>query len=1358
MAIKINFDAAHNPEEPTFVLAKKSGDKIGKINAHDVEVVDSLNDAAEISFTVYKYVDGKQDVLWDDIANFKLVYCVEWNKWFEITVELDESTETIKTVAGICLGQAELSQIMLYNIQINTEDDIARDDYVVPTVLYDDLNHDSSLLHRIMEKAPHYSVIHVDNTIASIQRTFEFDGTSIYDAFQDIAEEINCLFVFNSDSDSEGNIQRTISVYDLESNCLSCGHRGEFTMTCPKCGGTDINEGYGEDTSIFVTSDELAENISLSTDTDAVKNCFKLEAGDDLMTATIRNCNPNGTDYLWYFSDDMKSDMPEELVESIESYDKEIEKYQTLKIDIDAGIVDKYNKLVEKYIDYNDKLEFIPVDSDNNPNIIGYSGLMNAYYNTVDLELYLESSMMPNVKMSDTNAKLEVAKLTAKNLSPVSTTSIEYLSGATADNIVLSAARVVADSRYRVTIAESAFEIQEDKRVWTGKFAVVNYSDEEDKATSESVSIVIDGNYENFIRQKIEKTLSKGDDEDLSISGLFKKSLKNSDVVKEMEKAKTWFSGITDDQVKRLGYEKIQTADSFFQAIEDGSISSVFGNIDMDKREVVIWTDENKAKYADAMKSWDEDGGTWYSTVGSGSYDTVHGGSSRAGNSLDGKGVEVAWSPMVVDTNGKLTNILSKDYLLSYIEETVKQAYEKDKAFNQSTILSLDTLRIIGGTDTSSDYGNNGLGNTAVIISMLMHFVGKYGAIQQAPNFSDKSEFACSLEEYSLNRLKSFHDSCQACIDVLVAQGIADRETWADYRVCNDCGGYDCKTSICPKCDYVGAFVTSCPNCNYKGASINKCGSCNKTNIDYSEDMYTKIYIPYVQRLQEISKEMKIREDEIAIISGVYNSDKELVTYGIQNYIEDKKNDIQKKLDFESYIGKELWMQFCAFRREDKYSNDNYVSDGFNSAEIFSKALEFIQVAQNEIYKSAELQHSISSSLKNLLVIDKFLPLVNDFMVGNWLRIMIDDRLYKLRLIEYSIDYNNIDGISVEFSDAVRVKDSISDVKSVISQASNMATSYSTVKRQAQQGSKSDSILSNWTSSGLDTTNMKIIGGSGNQVQTWDDHGMLFREYNSVFDNYNSTQLKIINSTIAITDDNWQSVKTAIGKFNYVDPKTNELKDAYGVNGETIVGKLIIGQGLGIYNKSGSMTFDDSGFIVTNTADTNKITIDPNGSSIFNIQNRDGNNEYKNVLSFDDEGNLVIVGNIVAQDLQLISGVTIDSGRIKGLSAVAVSGKYKDLIDKPELFDIPSNNATATAGQYLTKQANGTEWKSAETTIKSNGSSPVSGKAVYDFAVARNHGSNNAGKFLYTDKDGNVTLVNIDTMKTLLGINNNNKG
>ena len=1016
MAIKIQFSPTHTPEIPTLILAKKNGEVLGQLDSKSVVVRDSLNNASEITFSVKKYVDGVKTPLWDKIVDFKLLRCVEWDMWFEITVDISESIEVTKDIYCTELSQAELSQILLFDNEYNTETDIAREDYKNPSVLYKPNALSESILHRMLEKAPHYTIIHVDSTIANIQRTFSFDNISIYDAFTQVGEEINCLFVYHSNTDSNGNIVRGISVYDLESNCIACGHRGEFTGVCPKCGSTNITEGYGNDTTIFITAEELASSIQLSTDTGSVKNCFKLEGGDDLMTATIRNCNPNGSDYMWYISKSLKEDMSDELVAKIDSYDMLYEMYQKdYKYSLNASKVSDYNAIIKKYKVYDDKLEEIA-----NP-VISYPSLMNVYYNIIDLALYLESSLMPDAKLSDTNAKEQLALLTYKNLSPVAVTDISYMSSATADNVVMQMARAYVDSRYKLEILSSSLQKNAADYTWTGVFQVTNYSDSDDTATGEEVSVIINADYESYIRQKINVALHDKDTTDLSITGLF---------------------SMTDTKFKE------------------------------------------------------------------------------------------------------------------------------------------------------------------------------------------------ELTKYALNCLLSFQTACQSCIDILIEQGISTSSTW----------------------------VGQTPN------------------------MYDEVYVPYYNKLQYIEAEIKVRENEIKTIKGVTDEDGNITVKGLQTYIEDLVNQTQKSLDFQSYIGENLWKEFITYRRESKYSNSNYVSDGLNNAELFAKAREFIEVAEKEIYKSAERQHSITSTLKNLLMMKKFEPLIDNFSVGNWLRIEIDDTIYKLRLLKYEIDYDNLENISVEFSDVFKTMDGNTDYQSLISQTIQMTTSYSGTQRQASQGAKSQETVKAWKQDGIDSATTKIINENTNgQRQIWDEHGMLFKRYNSYTETFDSIQMKIINSTLAITDDNWKTTKTALGLFKYQDPRDGKTKEAYGINGEMIIGKLLIGEGLGIYNESASLCFDNDGLEITSKDVF--FVVNPNSSLLFKIGNADGN-----ALTFNDEGDLVIVGNITAKSLTLLTEATVNANKVNGLSDVAVSGDYNDLLNKPtiinfsgsynDLSDKPLLSAVALSGKY----------------------------------------------------------------------------
>lgn len=1130
MAVNVKFDLVGNPEPPTIILAKRNGDKLGQldVNADSIELSDKFNDASEMSFTLNKYVDGKLAPLWDKVVDFKLVWCKEWDLWFEIKVELDEATETVKTVFCTQLGQAELSQINLYDIHINEEGDSnwnTENKEYKSTILYDPKNTDVSLLHRLLkDKAPHYSILHVDNTIKDIQRTFSFDDKSIYDAFQEIAEEIGCLFVYNSNSDEDGKIQRTISVYDLWQNCKSCGHRGEFADACPKCGSKDIdyNEDVFEDTLIFVTSDELAaKGIQLTTNADEVKNCFKLKAGDDLMTATVRNCNPNGTDYIWRFSEDTKSDMSWMLTNRIGDYNRDYENYmnnfEIIKeeaedvldpfteggVDYYLGTEDedervivgdvlkfvcmsdgnpkityrnrdskdtnvdisldknneytyiyleitedfirkyayiivnddvmtvrlrspkfdwysyRYNKLINKYKEFNKDLAEFPKE------IKGYSSLMNVYYDVIDLGLYLESGLMPTVEMSDTTAKEQAGLLTSSSIGEVAvnTKNASSISLTTANSAVLSMAKILVRSTYKVEIKTSSLS---NDKLWEGSFIVTNYSNEEDKAESGTISVKVGNDSETFIKQKIDKALNKADADDLSISGLFKK-------------------------------EKLE-------------------------------------------------------------------------------------------------------------------------------------------------------------------------------------DFCNELKKYSLNSLKSFYDACDTCLNILIDSGAG-----------------------------------------------------NQTE---NPDLYDKLYKPYMDKSSAIADETKVRENELSIVEGVWDKTNEdepkLTSRGLRQVIEEYRNQIQDALNFENYlkkdalgndIGEELWLEFCSYRRDDTYSNDNYISDGLNNSELFEKALEFFKVAEDEIYKSSEIQHSISTSLNNLLAIDKFKPLVDSFKVGNWIRIQVDDKIFKLRLLEYDIDFGSFENISVEFSDVTKLKNSVTDTKSILSQTSSMASSYSYIKRQASQGEKSNNVLTNWFENGLDATQTKIVA-SVDENQLWGKNGFWCRQYDPITGEYGKEQIKIIDSTIAITDDNWNTTKTAIGKFYYTDTNPNsetygQLISAYGVNGETIVGKLFIGETLSLSNKDNNLKFDDNGFEVS--GNRNKVVLSPSkdSQSIFNITNKVGDKE-NSIFSLDEDGNLVIVGKITA-----LEGSTVTTGEISGLANVAVTGKYSDLVDEPTKLSEFTNDSG-----FVTKSVN----------------------------------------------------------------------
>lgn len=952
---KLRMDTSGNVEDISFVLAKKNGDKLGNItNVDNIVTKHSMKEASEFTFTAHKKMGDNIIKFWNDIKDFKLVWIPEWDMWYEIYVEVNEEDENIKNISGTSLGEAELSQIMLYGIEINTETDIAREEYKMPTTFYNPDHPEASLMDRLLtDKAPHYKVKHIDKSLMNLQRTFTFDDTSIYDALQEVSEELDCLFIFGCGSDENGKPERTISVYDLEANCVNCGNRDTFVHKCPKCGSTNIILGYGEYTNVFISRDNLADEITYSVDTDSVKNCMKLEAGDDLMTAAIRSCNPNGTDYIYYFPDETREEMSPELQEKLKSYDALYEKYQSdYNFTINDSFVTNYNALVNKYKTYEENLKDTEI---KNP-ITGYPKLMRIYFDTIDMVQFLRNKLMPPVDKPDNNAKSQGEYLMANLPSSASTTSLKNLSVSTADNIMVMLAQSIVKGVFKVTVTNTTLS----NNVWKGKFNLENYADKDDKFTSQFVSISINENYESYIKQRIDSILARSDENYYDIVGLFKQ---------------------------------------------------------------------------------------------------------------------------------------------------------------------------------------------------------------------DMTVFKSQLKKYCLNTLQIFQKCCQSCIDMMVQQGISSNSTSSIYGI--------------------------------------------NTKV-----LYENVYVPYYNKMNVIQDEIKVRENELYTVEGKYNNQNQLVQDGIQIEIERIITEVQDALNFKNYIGIDLYKEFSSFIRMDKFSNDNYISDGLNNTDLMKNAIEFITVATKELFKSATLQHSITGTIKNFLRMKEFEPVTNNFKNGNWICVGIDDKVYQLRIIEYEIDFSDTQNISVTFSDIIKLPDGMSYYERLEEAASKMATSYNGVVRQSTINTDFKNKMNEMITKGLSMTNTKIVSNADNQDITWDEHGLLCREYDDIISDYTDSQLKIINHGIYITDDNWKTARAGIGNFIYYDPKDKTYKESYGVIADTLVSNLILTSEVGIYNEEKSIEMAKDGIIVTtNTMNKNVFTIRKK------ITDDEGNITYERQLYIDDNGNIRLAGN-----------------------------------------------------------------------------------------------------------------------------------
>ena len=559
---KVLFNSQGLIETPTLLLQHKNFETIGNggiTNVSGLTYKNNFNDANEISFKIHKFNNGIKHPLWDQLVDFRIIYIPELKERFQIAVSVNEedSDDLSKSITGTALCESELSNINLHGVQINTETDMTNDlyDENFPTVLYRDpddydsednlkiwakskydylkdktaypttasviarkkyiLTH-ASLLHRVLEKAPHYSIAHVDSTLRELSTVheFTFDGTDTLSALKnDIAEAYHCLFSFNSE-------QRTISVYDLYSTCTACKYRGDFLDTCPECGSTKVINKYGEDTNVLINSTNLTKSITLESNQDSLKNCFYVTGADDLMNATIRNINPNGSQYIYYFSDDVLSDMPDNLKNKLKSYDtlyNEIQK--TRKMALDSTKVTNYNNVVtsvtKKFAnvsdDDKDKVTFNKLA---NP-LVGYSSLIAARYDATDLYYYINDSMMPVIDIDGLGVQdsLTSIKNGIKTLGGVAVTKVSSIESSVVRNTLEKLCQVFCSTAYYDISVEtkslSAYNSSTKTKTYSCTVTITSLTqqDENEEYLTGYVDItcpVLENN-EKYIEQKIKR-------------------------------------------------------------------------------------------------------------------------------------------------------------------------------------------------------------------------------------------------------------------------------------------------------------------------------------------------------------------------------------------------------------------------------------------------------------------------------------------------------------------------------------------------------------------------------------------------------------------------------------------------------------------------------------------------------------------------------------------------------------------------------------------------------------------------------------------------------------------------------------
>lgn len=377
-------------------------------------------------------------------------------------------------------------------------------------------------------------------------------------------------------------------------------------------------------------------------------------------------------------------------------------------------------------------------------------------------------------------------------------------------------------------------------------------------------------------------------------------------------------------------------------------------------------------------------------------------------------------------------------------------------------------------------------------------------------------------------------------------------------------------------------------------------------------------YNAVVQKIKEAQTKIDACNQRIETLNGE-----------IQALINQQKviNDDLKLSTAGGIFTNEDLLELEDFKFESTHQDDNFiitdVMDVVEQQDMMEQLYEQCKVLMAQV---AHPTYNITADAANFLFMKKLAPYLDSLydpenpeslkqLLGVKFNLEIaQDEWIEPVLLKFTVNFDDPTKFSMEFSNRYRLNDSTWTYGDLVGEAvssnGSISFDYSSIK---DWSTKKNSLI-DFANSSLDATRNKLVNNKDKPTFTVDGTGMRASSLQ------NQRGIWLTNDTLAFSDDNFETVKTAIGLI----PLDNG-RSTYGVNAETLIGKAIFGSELTLTNEDNSMTFDGAGLTVENT--TNLIKISPEDGILIKKKS-DGSN----LFYADTQGNLKLAGFEITKD------------------------------------------------------------------------------------------------------------------------------
>ena len=436
--------------------------------------------------------------------------------------------------------------------------------------------------------------------------------------------------------------------------------------------------------------------------------------------------------------------------------------------------------------------------------------------------------------------------------------------------------------------------------------------------------------------------------------------------------------------------------------------------------------------------------------------------------------------------------------------------------------------------------------------------------------------------------------------------------------------------------------------------------------------------------LNNVNAQISTKQREINQATSNYNDHKARVKTSYEDPIKqiNKECALETTDIFTTELRNELMTHIKPTDYVDEYM---LVTESMTCPQRFEKAKELMNRAKSQLVKISSGKKTYSVDTRSFLFNKHFKYFSEQLCAGAIIYVETKKDI---------MEQLHLTGIDINFDDKSATltlgnKYDRSDLKALYDEALGQnSKSFSELKYVTELVNKNAQQLTNFDSyiKSISTLTLNHVLTAEDESFEINNRGIWgrIRQYeegvpkvdgngNPLFD---PEQIKLIHNGLYLTENNWETASTALGKIVVDTDENDKPVYKYGLIGDVVIGNLFLGKELHLFG--GTKTQTKNGTEYSISLDQHGLTIVNDGTSAgIVIKDKQGNKKFY----ADEYGNLVLSGTIFATSGK-IGGWTIDANSLK-TSFANTNGTYSVYFNAPTTYGDSTAKGSLILGSKL---------------------------------------------------------------------------